>query len=132
MQITAGFGKLLWLLARSVGARAVLEVGTLGGYSAMWMARALPSDGRLVTLEGNRRHAEVARANLARAGLADIVEVREGPELRKLIATAPPDAILVSADRWRELALREAATWRVLASNRLGGRTILLVGRPAP
>jgi len=61
-----------------------------------------------------------------------IVEVREGPELRKLIATAPPDAILVSADRWRALALPEAATWRVLASNRLGGRTILLVGRPAP
>jgi len=62
----------------------------------------------------------------------NIVEVREGPEVRKRIATAPPDAILVSADRWRALALPDAATWRVLASNRLGGRTILLMGRPSP
>jgi hypothetical protein len=61
-----------------------------------------------------------------------IVEVREGTDVRKRIATAPPDAILVSADRWRALALPDAAAWRTLASHRLGGRTILLMGRPTP
>src|SRR5512147_1374751 len=67
-------GKLLHLLARCVGAHRILEVGTLGGYSAIWLARALPEGGRLVTLELDPRHAEVARANLARAGLASKAE----------------------------------------------------------
>src|SRR6266436_5224403 len=66
-------GKLLHLLARILGARAILEIGTLGGYSTIWMARALPPDGHLVTLEIDPRHAEVARANIARAGLAQRV-----------------------------------------------------------
>ncbi|HET9539420.1 MAG TPA: hypothetical protein VFQ46_02365, partial [Candidatus Limnocylindria bacterium] len=61
-----------------------------------------------------------------------IVEMREGADVRKRVATAPPEAILVSADRWRALALPEAATWPVLASNRLASRTIILVGRPSP
>ena len=61
-------GKLLLLLARIQGARTILEIGTLGGYSAIWLARALPSDGRLITLEADPKHAEVARANIARAG----------------------------------------------------------------
>src|SRR5262249_41451030 len=63
-------GKLLNLLARTVGARKILEIGTLGGYSTIWLARALPSGGRLVTLEADPKHAEVARANIAGAGLA--------------------------------------------------------------
>src|SRR6266853_378692 len=77
-------GKLLHLLARLCGARAILEIGTLGGYSTIWMARALPADGRLVTLEIDRKHAEVARANIARAGLTHRVEVRLGRALDAL------------------------------------------------
>src|ERR671924_652976 len=72
-------GKLLQLLARVRGARTVLEIGTLGGYSAIWLARALPADGRLITLEADPKHAEVAKANLERAGLASTVDVRVGP-----------------------------------------------------
>jgi predicted O-methyltransferase YrrM len=71
-------GKLLHLWARMVGARSILEVGTLGGYSTIWLARALPPGGRIVTLEAEPRHAEVAVANLERAGVADRVEVVVG------------------------------------------------------
>jgi predicted O-methyltransferase YrrM len=71
-------GKFLHLLALTRGARRILEVGTLGGYSTIWLARALPEGGRLVTLEFNPRHAEVARANLARAGLGGVVDLRLG------------------------------------------------------
>src|SRR5262245_49472749 len=71
-------GKLLGLLARIQGARAILEIGTLGGYSAIWLARALPDGGRLITLEADPKHADVARANIARAGLADVVDLRLG------------------------------------------------------
>ncbi|GAC1656780.1 MAG: O-methyltransferase [Candidatus Dormibacteraceae bacterium] len=77
-------GKLLHLLARMAGATKILEVGTLGGYSTIWLARALPSGGRLISLEAVPRHAEVARANIARAGLADAVEVRVGAALESL------------------------------------------------
>ncbi len=77
-------GRLLELLARVQGARSILEIGTLGGYSTIWLARALPPDGRLVTLESEPKHAEVARANIDRAGLADMVEVRVGPALETL------------------------------------------------
>src|SRR5262245_52097820 len=69
-------GKLLEIAARLVGARSMLEIGTLGGYSALWLARALPAGGRLVTLEADARHAEAARANFERAGLADVVDLR--------------------------------------------------------
>ena len=77
-------GKLLHLLARAIGARNILEVGTLGGYSTIWLARALPEGGRLISLEADARHAEVARANIARAGLQAIVEVRLGMALDTL------------------------------------------------
>jgi predicted O-methyltransferase YrrM len=77
-------GKLLQLLALLVGARMILEIGTLGGYSTIWLARALPVGGRLVTLEADPRHAEVARANIDRAGLADVVDMRVGPALDTL------------------------------------------------
>lgn len=81
IQVSPLEGKLLHLLVRTMGARRVLEIGTLGGYSAIWLARALPEGGRLVTLELEPRHAEVARANVARAGLQDRVEVQVGPAL---------------------------------------------------
>ena len=70
ISVSPNQGKLLQLLARAQGARAILEIGTLGGYSTTWLARALPEGGRLITLEADPRHAEVARANLARAGYA--------------------------------------------------------------
>jgi predicted O-methyltransferase YrrM len=93
-------GKLLHILARTAGARRILEIGTLGGYSTIWLARALPEDGRLVTLEAEARHAEVARANLARAGLADRVEVLTGRALDSLPALQGPfDFIFVDADK---------------------------------
>src|SRR5438270_12621085 len=69
-------GKLLHLLARIHGAKTILEIGTLGGYSAIWLARALPPGGRLVTLEYDPKHADVARKNIERAGLSDVVELR--------------------------------------------------------
>ena len=77
-------GKLLHLLARMMGARSILEIGTLGGYSSIWLARALPAGGRLVTLEAEARHAEVARASLERAGVSHLVEVRVGKALDTL------------------------------------------------
>ncbi|HTR98024.1 MAG TPA: class I SAM-dependent methyltransferase, partial [Candidatus Acidoferrales bacterium] len=77
-------GKFLHLLARLVGAKRVLEIGTLAGYSTIWLARALPAGGRVVTLEAEPRHAEVARRNLARASVADRVEIRIGPALETL------------------------------------------------
>src|SRR6185312_2687108 len=76
--VSATQGKLLYLLARMIGARSILEIGTLGGYSTIWLARALPAGGRLVTIEMDRRHADVATANLARAGVAELVDLRLG------------------------------------------------------
>ncbi len=93
-------GKLLHLIARLRGARRILEIGTLGGYSTIWLARALPADGRLVTLEYAAKHAEVARANLARAGLADRVDVRVGPALDTLPTLEGPfDLVFIDADK---------------------------------
>jgi predicted O-methyltransferase YrrM len=104
ISVSPSQGKLLHVLARAQGARKILEIGTLGGYSAIWLARALPPGGSLITLEAEPRHAEVARANLARAGLADIVEVRVGPAqdtLPQLHATGegPFDLIFIDADK---------------------------------
>jgi predicted O-methyltransferase YrrM len=97
-------GKFLMLLAQIHGARNILEVGTLGAYSTIWLARALPADGRLITLEADPKHAEVARANIARAGLANLVEVRLGPALETLPRLAsegsgPFDLIFIDADK---------------------------------
>jgi predicted O-methyltransferase YrrM len=97
-------GKLLHLLARLCGARAILEIGTLGGYSTIWLARALPADGRLVSLEVDPKHAEVARDNIARAGLSDRVEVRLGRALDTLPKLAaegkqPFDLAFIDADK---------------------------------
>lgn len=97
-------GKMLQLFAQIRGARSILEVGTLGGYSTIWLARALPADGRLVTLEADPRHAEVARANLAHAGFADVVDIRIGPALETLPAIAeagegPFDVVFIDANK---------------------------------
>ncbi|MEW2163847.1 O-methyltransferase [Streptomyces sp. NPDC007084] len=97
-------GKLLRLLAEIQGARRILEIGTLGGYSTIWLGRALPADGRLITLEYEPRHAEVARGNLARAGLGTLAEVRVGPALESLRKLAeedpePFDFVFIDADK---------------------------------
>lgn len=97
-------GKLLFLLARIQGARRILEIGTLAGYSAIWLGRALPPDGQLVTLEVDPERAELARANLARAGLAQLVDVRVGralESLRQLVddGVAAFDLIFIDADK---------------------------------
>lgn len=97
-------GKLLYLLARAHGARRILEIGTLAGYSTIWLARALAPGGHLITLEIDPRHAEVARANLARAGLADVVEVQLGSahtRLPQLIenGAGPFDMVFIDADK---------------------------------
>jgi predicted O-methyltransferase YrrM len=104
IHVSPNQGKLLLLLARVQGARAILEIGTLGGYSTIWLARALPAGGRLITLEADPRHAEVARANIARAGLADVVELRLGRALETLPQLAaegrgPFDLIFIDADK---------------------------------
>lgn len=95
-------GKLLHILARLVQARRILEIGTLGGYSTIWLARALPEDGRLVTLEYDEKHAAVARGNLERAGVADRVSLHVGPALATLAALDDPtpfDLIFIDADK---------------------------------
>ncbi|MFN2479560.1 MAG: O-methyltransferase [Pseudonocardiaceae bacterium] len=98
-------GKLLNLLARMMNARRILEFGTLGGYSTIWLARALPPAGRLITLESVRKHAEVACANIARAGLADLVDVRVGealdtvPRLAEDIGGELFDLVFIDADK---------------------------------
>jgi predicted O-methyltransferase YrrM len=104
ISVTPAQGRLLHILAQTQGAKSILEVGTLGGYSTIWMARALPSGGRLLTLEINPATAKVARANLARAGLDGVVEVRVGPaldSLRELCARkpAPFDLVFIDADK---------------------------------
>ncbi|MET9803991.1 O-methyltransferase [Streptomyces sp. NPDC006368] len=114
--VTPAEGKLLHLLARTQGARTALEIGTLGGYSTIWLARALPPDGRLVSLEYDPAHAGVARANLARAGLGTVAEVRTGAALDTLPKLAdegagPFDFVFIDADkrnnaRYVEWALR--------------------------
>jgi predicted O-methyltransferase YrrM len=103
-QVSPSEGKLLHLLARIQGARRILEIGTLGGYSTIWLARALPAGGRLVTLEADPAFAEVARSNLDAAGLTATVEVRVGPALGSLEALVsegaePFDFVFVDADK---------------------------------
>jgi len=97
-------GKLLQLLAQIHGARSILEIGTLAGYSTIWLARALPPGGRLITLEANPKHAAVARANIERAGLATVVDIRVGRAIETLPALVaerqgPFDLIFIDADK---------------------------------
>jgi predicted O-methyltransferase YrrM len=104
IQVSAPQGKFLQLIARAVAARRILEIGTLAGYSTIWLARALPAEGKLISLELDPRHAEVARANLDGAGLAELVEVRIGAaldNLQQLVGegAAPFDLIFIDADK---------------------------------
>jgi len=132
--VSALAGKLLQLLAQAQGARRILEIGTLGGYSTIWLGRALPPDGRLVSLEYDPRHAEVAVRNIARAGLDRLVEVRVGAALDSLPELAdenpPPfDLVFIDADKvnnphYLEWALRltRAGSLIVLDNVVRGGR----------
>lgn len=104
INVSASGGQLLHLLALISGAKRILEIGTLGGYSAIWLARALPADGKLISLELDEHHAAVARRNLAQAGLATKVEVRVGPALATLTqmeqaGEAPFDLVFIDADK---------------------------------
>ena len=107
-------GRLLQLLALMIGAQRILEIGTLGGYSAIWLARALPPGGKLVSLEIDEHHAAVARDNIAAAGFASTVEVRVGPALTTLTAMqqageAPFDLVFIDADKDGYVAYLEQA-----------------------
>jgi predicted O-methyltransferase YrrM len=104
IDVSPAQGKLLSLVARIQGAKKVLEIGTLGGYSTIWMARALPMDGKIVTLELDPNHAKVAGSNFARAGVSERVELRVGPALQSLAALSaenagPFDLIFIDADK---------------------------------
>lgn len=104
INVSPNEGKLLYLLAKIAGAKRVLEIGTLGAYSTTWLARALPAEGKVITLELDQKHAEVARKNLDRAGMADRVEVRVGRAsdmLHQMIDQheAPFDLIFIDADK---------------------------------
>jgi predicted O-methyltransferase YrrM len=102
ISVSAAQGKFLHLLTRIQRARKVLEIGTLGGYSTIWLARAVPPDGRVITLEYDPKHAEVARGSIARAGVSDRVDIRVGRAiaiLPTLTGEAPFDLIFIDADK---------------------------------
>lgn len=104
IDVSPAQGKLLSLLARMQGAKKILEIGTLGGYSTIWMARALPVGGKIVTLELDPHHAKVARSNFERAGVSERVELRVGPALQSLAVlgaenAGPFDLIFIDADK---------------------------------
>ncbi len=136
INVSPNEGRLLQLFTELVGARRILEIGTLGGYSAIHFARALPEDGTLISLEISERHAEVARANVERASLADRVEVRVG-DARELLATlveedeGPFDLVFIDADKegypeyldW-SLRLSRPGTL-ILADNTVRGGSVL-------
>lgn len=114
IDVSAAQGKMLQLVARMAGARRILEIGTLGGYSTIWLARALPEGGQLVTLELEAHYAEVARANLAGAGLAGVCDVRVGPAVLSLAdmidaGEAPFDLVFVDADKPSNVSYLKAA-----------------------
>jgi predicted O-methyltransferase YrrM len=118
IQVTPSQGKLLHLLARSLNARNILEIGALGGYSTIWLARALAPGGKAITLEADAKHADVARANYARAGLTGSIELRLGPALRSLPQLAqqgrgPFDLSFLDADKG---ALAEYFDWALKLS----------------
>jgi predicted O-methyltransferase YrrM len=104
IQVSPPQGKLLYLLAKTIGAKSILEFGTLAGYSTIWLARALPTGGRLITLEANPEYAEVAAASIAAAGLGEVVEVKVGPALDRLPqleadGAGPFDLTFIDADK---------------------------------
>ncbi len=130
--VSALQGKMLGLFARMVRASRILEIGTLGGYSAIWMARALPAGGRLVTIEADQRHAEAARTNIARAGLAGVIELHVGSALDILPGLAGPfDMVFIDADKpcnpdYLEWALRLSRPGTLIVGDNVvrGGQVI--------
>src|SRR5262249_29528136 len=113
IQVSAAQGKLLYLLALTQGARRILEIGTLGGYSALWLARALPEDGQLVTLEVSPKHAEVARRNFQNAKVSAKIQLHVGAALDSLALlraqrVAPFDLIFIDADKVNNLSYVQA------------------------
>jgi predicted O-methyltransferase YrrM len=143
IQISPNQGKFLQILARSIGATSILELGTLGGYSTIWLARALPAGGRLVTLEADAHHAKIARANIVRAGLGDRVEIRLGlakdslAELQRERA-GPFDFIFIDADKpgypeYLGAALRLSRRGTlIVADNVVRDGTVVDAGSPDP
>ena len=114
IDVTPGQGKLLYLYAKMIGARHILEIGTLGGYSTLWLAKALPPEGRIVTLELEPRHAEVARGNFAESGYEGSIETIVGPALDSLRMiksrkAAPFDFVFIDADKASTLAYFQIA-----------------------
>lgn len=114
IDVSPALGKFLHILARIQDARRILEIGTLGGYSTIWMARALPQDGKLITLEIEPKHADIASVNIKRAGLSSFVEIRRGPalDLLQLLwneSTHPFDLIFIDADKQSNPAYLEWA-----------------------
>jgi len=143
ISVSASQGRLLQLLAEIQGARHILEIGTLGGYSTICLARALPADGRLITLEYSRAHADVAERNITRAGLDKIVEVRVGEALTSLPLLAdenpPPfDLVFIDADKannphYVEWALKlTRAGSLIVVDNVVRSGRIVEAGNPAP
>ena len=139
IQISAGQGKLLYLLAKLIGARRILELGTLAGYSTIWLARALPPGGRVVTMEFSAAHAEVARQNFAAAGLVDRIEVIVGAALESLpgvVARREPlfDMVFIDADKNNYPAYLDLVVpltrpgGLILADNVIRGGKVLVAG----
>jgi len=131
--ISADAGRFLQVLLRSIGAKRVLEVGTLGGYSAIWMARALPPDGVIVTLEREERHATLARRYITRAGLASVVDVRQGRALDILPSLDGQefDLVYLDADRAPMATYYEWAMRLVRVGGMIVAHNVLLGGRVA-
>ena len=140
INVSPNEGKLLYLIAKMAGARRVLEIGTLGGYSTTWLARALPANGKVITLELDQKHAEVARQNLDRAGVADRVEVRLGrafDSLRQLIDQHETsfDLIFIDADKtsyveYLDLSLHLARPGTVILADNVIRNGRVLDGHP--
>ena len=141
INVSPNQGRLLYLLAKIAGAKRVLEIGTLGGYSTTWLARALPADGLLVTLELEPRHAEVARRSLDRAALAPAIDLRVGPaaeSLRDLIraTTAPFDLVFLDANKsgyveYLNLALELSRAGTLILADNVIRRGLVLDPDPA-
>lgn len=132
IDVAANQGKLLYLLARMMNAARILEIGTLGGYSTLWLARALPENGRIVTLEFSPQHAQVARENFAEAGVTEKIELLVGPALESLPTLQGPfDMIFIDADKrnnphYLQWALKLARVGSVIIGDNVvrGGRIL--------
>jgi caffeoyl-CoA O-methyltransferase len=141
INVSASEGKLLYLLAKMNGARRILEIGTLGAYSTIWLARALPPDGKLISLELSEKHAAVARKNVARAELSDKVEIRVAPavqSLDKMIAAGEPlfDVVFIDADKasypaYLERALKLVHSGSLILGDNCLRRVVLEVAQDA-